>query len=557
MAHQSIGLDIGTSAIRAVELTVEEGRLPVIETFGQVGLSPGSVVAGEIHDRAQVSEAIGRLWREGHFGHRQVRVGVAGLRAIIREIDMPLLPPEELDSAVRFKADEVIPFSMQETVLSAKVIAQVASPEGPPMLRVLVGAVHVETVESLVATIESAGLEPVAIDLQTAAIARAVFDPAYQMPEAVVSIGAGLTMIVVHQMGNLQFVRTLDLGGETITDAIAGALDIPHRDAEAGKRRLSFPGTHDVMAAGACERAVGQLVNEINNSIRFFGSLPGRQPVGRIQLTGGGTRSPGLVKMMQDVAGVPVAIASPLSRSDLSSLPLTNEQAADVDSVSAAPIGLALPDPSGRPFNLLPESARTRALQKRIQRYLVRAAAVVVVLVVGLTAMRYLQVHSAQSHLAAVQAQNATIRNVEIPKYDKALVLRDKVVQQSGQVIPTLKKEVDWLVVLNQVAQYIPSNATLESITMNAAAVPGQTSTTSSSTTVGPSIGYISTTVSAKALTDVTAWGQSFAQSNILNNVDLSSGVSSGDNAVTFSATLNILDGAQSQRIAEYSVPTT
>ncbi len=293
MANQSIGLDIGTSAVRAVELRLSEGRAPAIENFGQVGLPPGCVVAGEIRDRDQLTEAITRLWREGRFGHRQVRVGVAGLRAIIREIDMPLIPPSELDSAVRYKADEVIPFSMQETVLSAKVIAQIASPEGPPMLRVLVGAVHAEVVESLVATIEAADLEPVAIDLQTAALARAVFDPGFQAPEAVVSIGAGITMIVVHLMGNLQFVRTLDTGGDTITAAIAGALDIPQRDAEGAKRRLAYPGNHDTLAAGACERAVSELVVEIHNSIRFFSSLPGRQPVGRIQITGGGARSPG------------------------------------------------------------------------------------------------------------------------------------------------------------------------------------------------------------------------------------------------------------------------
>ncbi len=553
MTNQSIGLDIGTSAVRAVEMRIDEGRVPVIENFGQVGLQPGCVTAGEIRDQDQVAEALSRLWREGRFGHRQVKVGLAGLRAIIREIDMPLLPPSELESAVRFKADEVIPFSMQETVLSSKVIAQVASPEGPPQLRVLVGAVHAEAVESLVSTLEAAGLEPVSIDLQTAALARAVSDPGFQAPEAIVSIGAGLTMIVVHLMGNLQFVRTLDTGGETITAAIASALDIPHRDAEAAKRRLGYPGTHDVMAAGACDRAVNELVAEIHNSIRFFSSLPGRQPIARIQITGGGARSPGLLKLMQANAGVPVALASPLSRIDLSDMPLTPEQASDVDTVAAAPIGLALPDAIGKPFNLLPDSARTRALERWVHRYLVRAAAVVAVLVVGLSAMRFLQVHNAQNRLSAINAENATIQNVEIPKYDKALVLRDQVVKQSAQVIPTLNKEVDWLVVLNQIAQYIPSNVTLSSITLTADSNPGSSGSAVSSPISGQ-IGTVATSVEAKALTDVTAWGQSIVQSPVLKDAVLASGVSQGS-SVSFSATLDVLNGAKSQRISEYSVP--
>jgi type IV pilus assembly protein PilM len=554
MAHRSIGLDIGTSAVRAAELSLDEGRVPTLENFGQVGLHPGCVVAGEVRDHTQLSEALERLWKEARFSHRQVKIGVAGLRAIIREIDMPFLPPNELDSAVRYKADEVIPFSIDETVLSAKVIAQVTTPEGPPMLRVLVAAAHTDTIDAVVSTVEAAGLEPVSIDLQTAALARVLFDPRFQMPEAIVSVGAGLTMIVVHQMGTLQFVRTLDVGGETITAAIASSLDIPLRDAEAAKRRLNFPGNHDPQAAGSCDQAVSELVGEIHNSIRFFSSLPGRQPVARIQLTGGGVRAPGFVATMQATAGVPVAVASPLSRVDLSALGLTPEQAADVDGVVAAPIGLAFPEPVGKPFNLLPDSARTRAVQRRVQKYLVRAAAVVLVLMVGLTALRYLQVHSAQGRLNAIDAQNATISNVEIPKYDKALVLRDKVVQQSGQVLPTLQKEVDWLVVLNQISQYIPSSATLANITLIAGSAPGQTAAVAVPG-AGPSIGTITTSVFAQALTDVTTWGQSMAKSPIFNNVDLTSGVTES-NSVNFSATLNILDGAKSQRIAEYSVPT-
>jgi type IV pilus assembly protein PilM len=557
MAHQSIGLDVGTSAVRAVELRLDEGRLPVLENFGQVGLQPGCVVAGEVRDPPGLAKAIEHLWKEGGFGHRQVKVGVAGLRAIIREIDMPLIPPSELDSAVRFKADEVIPFSIEETVLSSKVIAQVQSPDGPPMLRVLVGAAHVDTIEALVESLELAGLEPLSIDLQTAALARAVFDPRYQMPEAIVSIGAGLTMIVVHQMGNLQFVRTLDRGGETITQAISAALDIPHRDAEGAKRRLSFPGAQDALAAGTCERAVSELVGEIHNSIRFFSSLPGRQPVGRIQLTGGGTRSAGLLKMMQSTAGVPVAFASPLSRVDLSALPLSPDQAADVDGVVAAPIGLALPDPGGHPFNLLPTSVRTRALENRVQKYLVRAAAAVAILIVGLTALRFFQVHSAQSHLSAIDAQNATIRNVDIPKYDKALILRNQVVKQSGQVVPVLEKEVDWLVVLNQIAQYIPPNATLDNVNMTDAQLTGS-APPAGSTSPGASaasIGTVQTSVVAKVLTDVTSWGQSLSRSPLFTGgVELTSGVSN-QAGVTFSATLNILNGAKSQRLSEFAVP--
>jgi type IV pilus assembly protein PilM len=559
MAYQSIGLDIGTTAVRAVELAVDGKRPRAIVNFGQVGLQPGTMVSGEIRDRTGLAEALRRLWREGRFSHRRVRVGIAGLRAIVRDIDMPLLPPDELESAVRFKADQVLPFPFDETVLSSQVVAQVAGADGPPTLRVQVAAAHAEVIEALVDVLERAGLEPVSIDLQTAALARAL-TTGQPAPEAVVSIGATLTLIVIHQDGKLQFVRTLDKGGQTVTSAIAAALDIPLRDAEVAKRSLTAQRPHDSMTAAACARAVSALVDEINNSIRFFGSLAGRHPVNRVLITGGGARTAGLLEAIGRAAGVPVVLASPLSTLDASGLQLTPQQAADVDMVAAVPVGLALhdPSPSERSFNLLPESVRIRVIQKRVHRVLTRAAIGVGVLIVGLSAMRFLQVHSAQDHLQAIDAVNTTIKNVEIPKYDKALALRNQVERQSALVMPILKKEVDWLVVLNQIAQYIPPNATLQNITMTAASIPGQGTTSTNGQALGTQVlGIANAQVVTQTLNDVTTWGQALSQSPIFELPDLSSTVSNSSQGggVSFSTTLDILNGAASHRIPEFEVP--
>src|SRR5579863_1764216 len=172
MAQRIVGIDIGSTAVRAVELTVSDGSLPILEAYGQVGLPAGAVDNGEIQDRAVVSAAIQRLWREGGFQGHQVNLGVAGLRAITRELDMPVLPPGELENAVRYQADDVVPFPLERTELSSKVIAQFTDAEGAPTLRVLVAAAHRDLIDSILATVEAAGLEPVGIDLNTAALVR-------------------------------------------------------------------------------------------------------------------------------------------------------------------------------------------------------------------------------------------------------------------------------------------------------------------------------------------------------------------------------------------------
>ncbi len=131
---------------------------PVLLTYGQVGLPPGSLVDGEIRDGSSVTEAIKKLWENGQFSGSSVIVGIAGLRAITREIDLPFVPDNEVDSAVRFQSEEVIPFPPDQTILSSQILADYTSPEGDKMRRVLVAAAHIDLVNGVIDTVEKAGL---------------------------------------------------------------------------------------------------------------------------------------------------------------------------------------------------------------------------------------------------------------------------------------------------------------------------------------------------------------------------------------------------------------
>ncbi len=286
---QVVGLDIGTSAVRAAELEFGSGA-PVLVAFGQVGLPPGAIVDGEVQDLSAVSDAITRLWENGKFQSKSVVVGIAGLRAITREVDLPWVPDEDVDSAVRFQSEEVIPFPPDKTILSAQVLSDNTAPDGTKTRRVLVAAAHRDLVDGVVAAAEKAGLIVEGVDLVSSALVRALGDPsvAAERPEAIVSIGAGLTVVVVHQHGRPQFVRTIGTGGNAATAAVAGALDLPLVDAEGLKRRLGEATPQVASAESAVQPAIAELVGEIRNSVQYFATLPGRAPIARVLLTGGG-----------------------------------------------------------------------------------------------------------------------------------------------------------------------------------------------------------------------------------------------------------------------------
>ena len=495
MAQLVVGLDIGTSAVRAAELDVSHSR-PVLLTYGQVGLPPSSLVDGEIRDGSAVTEALRRLWANGHFSSSSVIVGIAGLRAITREIDLPFVPDNEVDSAVRFQSEEVSPFPPDQTILSSQVLTDYTSPEGDKMRRVLVAAAHRDLVDGVVGATEKAGLVVEGVDLVSSALVRALGDPsvAAERPEAIVSIGAGLTVVVVHQHGRPQFVRTIGVGGNAATAAVSGSLDLPLVDAENLKRRLGEASPQVQSAEQAVQPAIAELVGEIRNSVQYFATLPGRVPIARVLLTGGGARLRGLVKELRAQVRIPVEHVSPLARLDLSRIDLDQEQAASIDPVLAAPIGLALPEPNAsvRKFNLVPPEIVQRAFERQVMRKTFVAAGVVALLLLAGSAFRFLQVHDAQHTVSSLRGTVAQL-NAQIPTYDKVVAITNELRTAQGQVAQISATAVDWSSVITELGQRMPAGLAVNTLS-------GTSSTGSAAPTATPATSFVGSAAPAGSI---------------------------------------------------------
>ncbi|MGD0321747.1 MAG: type IV pilus assembly protein PilM [Acidimicrobiales bacterium] len=554
--QQIVGLDIGTSAVRAAELEVN-GRRPVLRAFSQVGLPPGVVVDGEIQDSSAVSEAITRLWRNGKFSSKSVVVGIAGLRAIMREIELPWVPDEEVESAVRFQSEEVIPFPADKTILSTEVLADYEGPDGTTQRHVLVAAAHRDLIDGVVGAVEQAGLHVERVDLVSSALVRALVDsvPEAQEPEAIVSIGAGLTVIVVHQQGRPQFVRTIGMGSNLATAAIASALDVPFVDAEDMKRHLGAAESQVRSAERAVKPTIGELVSEIRNSIQYFASLPGRSPIADVTITGAGSRLRGLLEQLQAEVRIPVRFVSPLTRLDLSGLDLSSEQVASIEPVLAAPIGLALPEPNPavKKFNLVPPEVLQRERARLLVKYSAIGAATVVVLLGGLSAARFLQVHSVQNDVTALRNNVAGLHSL-IPTYDRVVRVNSELHVTESQITHLASTSVNWPAVLAELNARTPTGLSLTSFTGIAASgsTSGSSSTTSPGASTAGSVGSFTVSVSgsfpANAHFDpVAEWIDSITASTMFDSPSVS-GVTNapapGGTTVSFQSTVSLKSAA-------------
>src|SRR6266513_1195602 len=239
MAKGRIGLDIGSTAVRAAELS--GGTQPTVVRAAQGPLPQGAVENGEVRDPLAVSDALRELWKRGGFSSGQVWLGVGNQRVVVREIALPFLPEKELKASLSLQVQEFIPMPVDEAVLDYDPIGEFEQ-EDRKMLRMLLVAAKRAMVDQVVLGVTGAGLEPMGLDLTPFALVRAVGTPDVSMDleeggeEAIIDIGAHVTNIVVHDRGDTRFVRILPSGGRDVTVAIARAAGVEDEVAERLKR---------------------------------------------------------------------------------------------------------------------------------------------------------------------------------------------------------------------------------------------------------------------------------------------------------------------------------
>ena len=571
-----VGLEVSNSAVRIAEVVAGSGGQARLVKLGQVRLPPGAVVDGGIIDVPTVAAAIQRCIKEGEFNIKEVHLGVAGLRAITRELDMPYVSDAELDSAVRLQALDVIPFPVEKTLVAARPLEDLTAPDGSRIRRVLLAAVHRDLVEPLLEAVEGAGLTAVSIDLTSTAMIRslcnlsgaAVHDDA--VPEAIVAIGAGLTTVIVHENGVPHFVRTIAQGGDSVTAAIAGALDLPIDDAESMKRNLDQPGPKIRAAIAAAEDASTPLVGEIRSSIEYYSTLPGRAEIRRVTLTGGGSRLNGLLERLQNNLRADVIPGDALSRVDCTELDLSEEEAGRREPLVSVVLGLAIPERAGvKPLDLLPPEILKRRKAVRTDRMVVKAAILIVVALVGLGVMKYLTVHRAENGVAQVHA-NIASTELQITKYDVVARQFSQLQSQQGELSPIVAHEVNWPLVFAALARNTPPGGIVTTLSGTAtpplvappaaaAATAGATTTAAKVPVVIPpqdqQIGSLALTVyTPKNLPYFEIWVNQLVKSRALQVTSWSAFVADVSGQVTYSAVISVLGTIQSSRLKEFEV---
>jgi len=304
-----IGLDIGSSSIRAVETRRTRDEY-TLTNFGQIPLTPGIVAGGVLQDAGAVTGALKQLWAACRFDTKRVMLGVTNPQLVVREMSVSNLPPKEMNQSLPFQVRDMLPLAVERSLLDFHPLEE---PGNNPTVRGLLIAMPKEAVMTAVQAAERAGLHVEGVDLSSFAVLRAASRLDAQV-EAIVDIGAEVTSVVVHADGEPLIVRTVPRGGAEITATISTRLGLPLPEAEELKCRFGLHGDGRPDTADTIADAVRPLINELRSSFTYLASGERQKQVTRVSLCGGGSLMPGLAEYVQKQLGVGVLYADSACR---------------------------------------------------------------------------------------------------------------------------------------------------------------------------------------------------------------------------------------------------
>lgn len=307
-----VGLEIEPGRIAAAEVHVN-GTIAVSRT-ATAELSVGVVRDGEVADAESVTAALKQMWSEHKGLDRNVRIGVANSKIVVRTMDVPpVADPKELDAAVRFVAAQELPMPLESAVLDFHSLGLVDTPEGSRH-RVLIVAARREMIDAVLGAVTAAGLKPVGIDLSAFAMVRAL--GGQQSGSALyVSVG-GLTNLAVVVDGVCVFTRVAGAGLEGMAIELAERRTLTIEHARMWLHHVgllesleAIDGDAEIISEARTVLTDGtrRIANEVRNSLEFHQSQSAGGPsIQQVVLTGATLAVPGFAEMLEEELGLAV-----------------------------------------------------------------------------------------------------------------------------------------------------------------------------------------------------------------------------------------------------------
>jgi type IV pilus assembly protein PilM len=343
-ARALVGLDIGSSAVKAVELKAA-GKSYKVTSLGTEPLPPDSIVDGAIIDAAAVADAIRRLFEGRGIKTKEVAASLSGNAVIVKKISLPIMSDSELAESIYWEAEQYIPFDIQDVNLDYQILDRGDAAAGRNTMDVLLVAAKKEKIADYTGVIAQAGRSAVVVDVDAFALQNA-YEANYGIePNAVIVLlnaGASATNINILHGDQSVFTRDISIGGNAYTEALQRELNLPYETADALKRGQPIDGTSYDDARPVLRAVTENVMLEIQKTFDFFKATASSEKIDRIMLSGGASRAEAFSEMLAERFEAPVEPFDPFRKIAFEGKRLNGESAAEIAPAVAVAVGLAL-----------------------------------------------------------------------------------------------------------------------------------------------------------------------------------------------------------------------
>ena len=321
----ALGIDIGSSAIKIVQLKKEKGRV-ILETYGEIALGPyNGLQIGQATNLSneRTAEALNDLLKEAKATTNQCGIAIPFSASLMSVLEFPKVSEEDLKNMIPLEARKYIPVPISEVNLDWWVVPKIAENYDPnkgseevsktpvaEKVEVLIAAIHKDVLAKYNQIVTISALKASFFEIEFFSSLRSVLrrDLGVTM---VVDVGASGTKVLIVERGILRTSHIINRGSQDITLAIARSMAIPIKQAEELKRK-GGAGAEETQIKEIISLTTSYILSEVSRIIINF-ERKYNNPVSRVVFTGGGSLLNDFLKEARDVLAIDVEMAAPFS----------------------------------------------------------------------------------------------------------------------------------------------------------------------------------------------------------------------------------------------------
>lgn len=307
----SIGLDIGSSYIKAVKLKEAKGGYE-LELFHLHPLPPELIVDGSIIDSLRLVDSLKEMIKTAGIKTKNAVISISGHSSvIIKRISLPEMTEEELSESIKFEAEQYVPFDIEDVNLDFQIIGP---KEEPGQMDVILVAVKKDIINEYISVVREAGLNPIIVDIGSFALEN-MYAINYEVESdrnvALLNIGASTINTIILKGGMSVFTRDSSLGSNLHTEALQREFNISYENAERLKRGEAVENISPEDAQAVIESASEEILNEIIRSFDYYRDATVHEDISEVVLCGGCPLISNFVSMIAERSGIETRLAEP------------------------------------------------------------------------------------------------------------------------------------------------------------------------------------------------------------------------------------------------------